>query len=114
MAEGEQQAADQLEEFEFYLTHKLPADQGSNTYAMGRHEYWKCFHCGETFTADQEDEARKHFGHLPPAMPACWYGKDALIALLRAYEKQHQIYLEGIGELVIAIAGIQDENPNPT
>jgi len=30
---------------------------------------WKCFHCGEVFTDYQQ--ARKHFGNIPSAMPRC-------------------------------------------
>ena len=33
-------------------------------------------------------------------MPACWYGKDELVELLRVYEEQNRTLLEVINRLL--------------
>ena len=89
----------QVEDMEHYVTHSLDSS-GEETQRVHRMDYWRCFQCGEVFTADQEEQARRHFGALPPSMPACWYGKKQLIALLRAYEDQNRRLLQTIAELM--------------
>ena len=84
---------------EHYITHS-PDSSEERTQIVYDTDYWRCFQCGEVFTADQEQQARRHFGTLPPSMPACWYGKKQLIALLRAYEGQNRRLLEAIAELM--------------
>ena len=92
----------QVEDMEHYVTHSLdsPYAPGQKIQRVYPADYWRCFQCGEVFTADQEERARRHFGTLPPSMPACWYGKKQLIALLRAYEDQNRRLLQTIAELM--------------
>ena len=93
------EAEGQVEDMEHYVTHS-PDSSIEETQAVHYTDYWRCFHCGEVFKADQEAHARRHFGALPPSMPACWYGKKQLIALLRAYEDQNRRLLQTIAELI--------------
>ena len=93
------EAEEQVDDMEYYVTHPLDSP-GEETQRVHPADYWRCFQCGEVFTADQEERARSHFGALPPSMPACWYGKKQLIALLRAYEDQNRRLLEAIAELM--------------
>ena len=93
------EAEEQVDDMEYYVTHYLDCS-GDKTQRVHPADYWRCFQCGEVFTADQEERARRHFGALPPSMPACRYGKKQLIALLRSYENQNRILLETIAELI--------------
>ena len=67
-ADAEREARDQACDMEHYVTHVLGPD-GGDTQTVFPDDYWLCFQCGEKFTPDQEDEARRHFGVLPPSMP---------------------------------------------
>ena len=89
----------QVEEMEHYVTHSLDG-VGEDTYQMPSTDYWRCFQCGEVFFADEEEAARQHFGQLPPSMPACWYGREQLVALLRVYEEQNRTLLQTVTSLV--------------
>ena len=105
----EADALDQVEDMEHYISHDLgPSDD--STQVVWDTDYWRCFHCGEVFKADQEDEARKHFGTLPPSRPGCWYGKDELIALLRAYEDVNHRLLSMITLLVTELESEAEDN----
>lgn len=53
---------------------------------MSHRVYWRCFHCGETFTRAQERWAREHFGADQLAEPVCLIrsaGESALLHALR-------------------------------
>ena len=89
----------QVEDMKHYITHS-PDSSEERTQIVYDTDYWRCFQCGEVFTANQEERARRHFGALPPSMSACWYGKKQLIALLRAYEDQNRRLLEAIAEMM--------------
>lgn len=99
MSDLQEQAEMQIDKMEEYITH-IPDAEGPEEYIIHDNEGWRCFQCGEYFGYGQEDAARKHFGVLPPSMPACWYGKDALVALLRAYEEQNRTLLNVITALL--------------
>lgn len=84
---------------EHYVTHVLDPEDGG-AYRAGPDDYWLCFHCGEKFTAGQEDAARRHFGTLPPYRPACWFGKEQLITLLLVCAEQNRSPLLTIASLI--------------
>lgn len=96
---AELEARDQIEEMENYITHMQDPGQ-QEMQQVGPDDYWRCFHCGEIFPASQEEQARRHFGALPPSRPTCWYGREEMEALLRAYEERNRLLLEEIGRLV--------------
>lgn len=51
--------------------------------------YWRCFHCGDTFTKAQEKWARQHFGANQDALPVCQMrlpGEHHLLTILRRQE----------------------------
>jgi len=57
--------------------------------------YWRCFHCGETFTKTQERWAREHFGSTPDDVPVCLMripGENALLSVLRRAEEELRSY----------------------
>ena len=60
--------------------------------------HWRCFHCGETFTLEQERCARKHFGGDELETPVCLMrapGETALVTVLRkAQEELHRYRAE--------------------
>ena len=56
---------------------------------------WRCFHCNEGFTVDQEKHARDHFGRDCTAEPVCLIrtaGETALLSALREAEDSLQEY----------------------
>lgn len=56
---------------------------------------WRCFHCNETFTKDQEEHARDHFGRVPNDVPVCLIkepGEYSLLRVLRILEHQIAMY----------------------
>lgn len=106
---NEDLAEDMVEDMEFYITHQLGGEESESTYRMWDGEYWKCFQCGATFQSNQEEEAREHFGTLPPSMPACWFGKEFLIALLRSYEAKNRALLDFVGELMLKVDDDEDD-----
>ncbi len=62
---------------------------------MSRAVYWRCFHCGETFTKAQERWAREHFGRSQDAEPVCLIrtaGESSLLSALREAEDQLASY----------------------
>ena len=53
--------------------------------------FWRCFHCGDTFTKAQHEHAREHFGRNCSATPVCLIrepGEYNLLRALRAHEDQ--------------------------
>ena len=46
--------------------------------------YWRCFHCGETFTKAQVKHARDHFGRDEGETPVCLIREPGEYAVLRA------------------------------
>ena len=69
----------------------MPARVNEDTYPAPP-DGWVCFHCGERFLL--EPEARRHFGMLPSARPACSLSAGELRAALLAYRR-----LEALGLL---------------
>lgn len=60
-----------------------------------RSVYWRCFHCGDTFTKAQKRWAREHFGRDEGAQPVCLIrtaGETALLSALRQAEDQLVAY----------------------
>lgn len=56
-----------------------------------RRIHWRCFHCGETFTREQEKWARQHFGRNDGALPVCQMrvpGEHHLLTALRRAEEE--------------------------
>lgn len=48
--------------------------------------YWRCFHCGDAFTKEQEQHARDHFGANQLETPVCLMrvpGERSLLSALR-------------------------------
>jgi hypothetical protein len=53
--------------------------------------YWRCFHCGDTFTRAQEKWAREHFGRTEDETPVCLIrsaGEAALLTALRSAQEE--------------------------
>ena len=53
--------------------------------------YWRCFHCGDTFTRAQEKHARAHFGNQDGDLPICQMrvpGEYHLLNILRATQAE--------------------------
>lgn len=75
--------------------------------------YWRCFHCGETFTRKQERWAREHFGRDSSAEPVCLIrtaGEGALLAALRKAEDELAGYRAEDGEILRAMYAMQADH----
>ena len=75
--------------------------------------YWRCFHCGETFTRAQERWAREHFGRDVSAEAVCLIrtaGESALLSALRQAEDQLIAYRAEDSAILRAMMAMQADH----
>lgn len=68
--------------------------------------YWRCFHCGDTFTKAQERWARMHFGRDEGELPVCQMrlpGEQHLLTALRKAQDELASYRAEDTDLMRAI-----------
>ncbi len=78
-----------------------------------RTAYWRCFHCGETFTMAQERWAREHFGDDDTAKPVCLIrsaGESALLSALRSAERELATYRREDNRILRAMWAMQADH----
>lgn len=70
---------------------------------MAENIEWKCFHCGQGFTREQERWAREHFGRDEGETPVCLMrvpGEGGLLAALRKAQDELAAYRNEDTELM--------------
>lgn len=75
--------------------------------------FWRCFHCGDTFTKAQERWAREHFGRDQNAEPICLIrtaGENALLTALRNREDELRAYREEDQDVMRALWSMQADH----
>lgn len=80
---------------------------------MSKKVHWRCFHCGETFTLQQERWAREHFGRAQDAEPVCLIrtaGETALLSALRTAEDQLAAYRSEDQGILRAMSAMQADH----
>ena len=68
--------------------------------------HWRCFHCNETFTRDQEEHAMHHFGRVSNDTPVCLIrepGEYNLLHMLRILENELAAYRSADTHLIRAM-----------
>ena len=80
---------------------------------MDRKIYWRCFHCGETFTKAQERWAREHFGDDQDDLPVCQMrlpGEHHLLTALRKAHRELKRYRSEDSDLMRAIYAMKADH----
>jgi hypothetical protein len=75
--------------------------------------YWRCFHCGETFTRPQERWAREHFGARDGDTPVCLMrvpGEGSLLSALRKAQNELASYRNEDTELMRALSAMESDH----
>lgn len=81
--------------------------------ARSRAVYWRCFHCGETFTLAQKRWAGEHFGRSECDTPVCMMrvpGEAALLTALRNAQQELERYRAEDSDLMRAIWSMQADH----
>jgi hypothetical protein len=81
--------------------------------ARDRSVYWRCFHCGDTFTRAQERWAREHFGATQADKPVCLIrsaGESALLTALRNAQADLERYRAEDSDLMRALWAMQADH----
>jgi hypothetical protein len=74
---------------------------------------WRCFHCGEAFTARQRALAAQHFGADESATPVCLMrgpGEHSLLSALRAAEEELARWRAETMPILNAMAAMQADH----
>jgi len=75
--------------------------------------YWRCFHCGDTFTKAQERWAREHFGRDQGELPVCQMrvpGEHHLLTALRKAQDELESYRAEDSDLMRAMFAMQADH----
>jgi hypothetical protein len=75
--------------------------------------YWRCFHCGDTFTKAQERWAREHFGDDELERPVCQMrlpGEHHLLTLLRKQQRELRRFYAEDTDLIRAIYAMRADH----
>jgi hypothetical protein len=75
--------------------------------------YWRCFHCGDTFTRAQERWAREHFGRDEGSTPVCLIrsaGESALLTALRRAQDELAAHRAEDTDLLRALWAMQADH----
>lgn len=78
-----------------------------------RKVFWRCFHCGETFTKAQERWAREHFGDDEGERPVCQMrlpGEHHLLTALRKAQRELRRYRSEDTDLMRAIYAMRSDH----
>lgn len=78
-----------------------------------RRIYWRCFHCGDTFTKEQERWAREHFGSAETKTPVCLMrvpGEGSLLTTLRNAQDELTRYRQEDTDLMRAIWAMSSDH----
>src|SRR5690606_36152060 len=78
-----------------------------------RRIYWRCFHCGETFTKAQELLARQHFGRDEGELPVCQMrvpGEHHLLIALRKAQDELAGYRAEDSDMIRAFYAMQADH----
>ena len=78
-----------------------------------RRIYWRCFHCGDTFTRAQEKHAREHFGRDYGEQSVCMIrsaGESALLTALRNAQDELARYRAEDTDLMRALSSMQADH----
>ncbi len=86
---------------------------GTSQSTRSRAIYWRCFHCGDTFTRAQERHAREHFGAVECGQPVCLIrsaGETALLTALRKAQDELARYRAEDSDLMRALWSMQSDH----
>lgn len=75
--------------------------------------YWRCFHCGETFSVGQKKWAQEHFGENCSKTPVCLIrsaGESSLLTAFRDAEKELSSYRNEDSNILRAMASMQGDH----
>jgi hypothetical protein len=93
----------------------LDADEGWNGGSEAEKVtiFWRCFHCGDTFTKAQRQWARYHFGSNEGEQPVCLIrsaGEDALLVAMRNMQDELARHRAEDSDLIRAMWSMQADH----